>query len=53
MSVYKLPHGFDGEIKVYDVFAYDDGYSLIVLGDMLKGVWTERFDTIDAAIDYF
>lgn len=53
MSVYSLPEGFSGELNVYDVFAYDDSISLVVLGDALKGVWTERFDSIDAAIDYF
>ena len=53
LSLYRLPQGFDGEIKVYDVFACDDGLSLMVLGDALKGVWTERFDSIYTAIDYF
>ena len=53
MSVYKLPDNFDGEMKAYDIFAYDDGASLIVLGDKLKGIWTERFGSIYTAIDYF
>lgn len=53
ISPYKLPENFSGEMSAYDVFAYDDGLSLVVLGEALKGVWTERFEDIETAIDYF
>ncbi len=52
VSTHRLA-GFAGRARMHDVFAYDDGLSLIVLGDALKGVWTERFGDIARAVDYF
>lgn len=34
------------------VIAYDDVYSIDYFGDKLKGLWTEKFATIDEAMKY-
>ena len=43
----------DKSISGFNVFAYDDIYSIEYFGEKLKGYWHNKFQTINDAIDYF
>ena len=40
------------ETEFSTLIAYDDVYSIDYFGDKLKGLWAEKFETIDQAMKY-